>query len=74
MLRNYTFATHKQAALSAYITVQAVTVGKSLNWLLLLPVRTSGNGDTGADECQPVPSAREPVTYRASQAALRASM
>ena len=41
---------------------------------LLLIVRTSGNGDTGAEECQPVPSARKPVTYRASQAALRASM
>ena len=37
-------------------------------------VRTSGNGDTGADECRPVPAARQPVPCRASPAALRASM
>jgi hypothetical protein len=31
-------------------------------------------GVTGADECHEVPTARPPVSYKASQAALRASM
>ena len=37
-------------------------------------VRTSGNGDTGAEECRPVPTERQTVACKASQAALRASM
>ena len=31
-----------------------------------LHLRTSSNGDTGAEECRPVPTARKPVAYTAS--------
>jgi hypothetical protein len=31
-------------------------------------------GVTGADECEPVPTARPPVSWKASETVLRASM
>jgi hypothetical protein len=40
----------------------------------VLIVSRRARGVTGADECEPVPTERPPVLYKASQEALGASM
>jgi hypothetical protein len=52
---------------------KGVTTNRDCLITVLIDSRRA-RGVTGADECPQVPTARPPVSYKASQAALRASM